>query len=465
MNEQLINSLQRILGIKKVLIGSNISERYEHIWTMDQPLKAMAVVLPATTEEVSAIMKICHAHNQPVVVHGGLTNLVGGTKTNKNELVISTERLNKIEEIDSSSRTMTVQAGVILENIQQAATKENLLFPLNFGAKGSAQIGGIISTNAGGLRVFRYGMTRNLILGLEVDLADGTIISSMKKIIKDNSAYDLKHLFIGSEGTLGIVTKAVLKLVEAPKSRNGAWLGVSSYKKVVQLLKYLDRELAGTLSGFELVWKDAFIALSSPPASVKSPLPYDYPYYVLVETLGSNQQKDLATLQELLEIALTNKLIEDAAIAFTNSDLEWFWRIREDVHVMIGACKNNQQYDISIPIPKIGKYINKTIKKLYKIPEVDLVYALGHVADGNIHFSIGKTKQSKKLIKKVNDTIYKPLKKLEGSISAEHGIGIDKKAYLNLSRSPEEIALMETLKRSMDSKGLLNRGKVIGITY
>ena len=462
MNEQLINSLQRAIGVKKVLLGADVSARYEHIWTMNTPLNAMAVVLPSTTEEVSAIMKICYAHNQPVVVHGGLTNLVGSTKTKSNELVISTERLNQIEEIDPSSRTMTVQAGVILETIQQAAKKEDLLFPLNFGAKGSAQIGGIISTNAGGLRVFRYGMTRNLILGLEVVLADGTIISSLKKIIKDNSAYDLKQLFIGTEGTLGIVCKAVLKLVEAPKSRNGAWLGVSSYKKVIQLLKFLDKELAGTLSGFELVWQSAFKALTSPPASVKSPLPYDYPYYVLVETLGGNQQKDLERLQELLETAMTDNLIADAAIAFTNSDLEWFWQIREDVHVMIGACQNNQQYDISIPIPKIGKYVEKSIKKLYKIPEINLVFTLGHVADGNIHFSIGKTRQSKKLIHQINKIIYKPLKKLGGSISAEHGIGLDKKAYLKLSRSPEEIALMETLKRSMDSKGLLNRGKVLG---
>ncbi len=461
MNEQVINALQRAIGVKKVLLGADVSSRYEHIWTMDQPLNAMAVVLPSTTEEVSTIMKICFAHNQAVVVHGGLTNLVGSTKTQAHELVISTERLNQIEEVDAGSRTMVVQAGVILETIQQAAKDRELLFPLNFGAKGSAQIGGVISTNAGGLRVFRYGMTRNLILGLEVVLADGTIISSMKKIIKDNSGYDLKQLFIGSEGTLGIITKAVLKLVEAPKSRNSAWIGLTSYKKVIRLLKFLDKELAGTLSGFELVWQSAFKALTSPPASVKSPLPYDYPYYVLVETLGSHQQKDLETLQALLETAMNEKLITDAAIAFTESDLNWFWQIREDVHVMIGACQNNQQYDISIPIPKIGKYVEKTVKKLFEIPEVNLVYPLGHVADGNIHFSIGKTKQSKKLIHQVNKTIYKPLKKLGGSISAEHGIGLDKKAYLAHSRSPAEIALMKTLKQSMDPKGILNNGKVI----
>ncbi len=461
MNEQIINALQRAIGVKKVLLGADVSSRYEHIWTMDVPLNAMAVVLPSTTTEVSAIMKICYAHDQPVVVHGGLTNLVGSTKTQSNEVVISTERLNQIEEVDAGSRTMVVQAGVILETIQQKAKDKELLFPLNFGAKGSAQIGGIISTNAGGLRVFRYGMTRNLVLGLEVVLADGTIISSMKKIIKDNSGYDLKQLFIGSEGTLGIITKAVLKLVEAPKSRNSAWIGLTSYKKVIQLLKFLNKGLAGTLSGFELVWQSTFKALTSPPASVKSPLPYDYPYYVLVETLGSHQQKDLETLQALLETAMNDKLIAEAAIAFTESDLNWFWQIREDVHVMIGACQNNQQYDISIPIPEIGKYVKKIVKKLFEIPEVNLVYPLGHVADGNIHFSIGKTKQSKKLIHQINKTIYKPLKKLGGSISAEHGIGWDKKTYLSFSRSPEEISLMKTLKKSMDPKGLLNKGKVI----
>ncbi len=461
MNEQIINALQRAIGVKKVLLGADVSSRYEHIWTMDVPLNAMAVVLPSTTTEVSAIMKICYAHDQPVVVHGGLTNLVGSTKTQSNEVVISTERLNQIEEVDAGSRTMVVQAGVILETIQQKAKDKELLFPLNFGAKGSAQIGGIISTNAGGLRVFRYGMTRNLVLSLEVVLADGTIISSMKKIIKDNSGYDLKQLFIGSEGTLGIITKAVLKLVEAPKSRNSAWIGLTSYKKVIQLLKFLDKGLAGTLSGFELVWQSTFKALTSPPASVKSPLPYHYPYYVLVETLGSHQQKDLETLQALLETAMNDKLIAEAAIAFTESDLNWFWQIREDVHVMIGACQNNQQYDISIPIPEIGKYVKKIVKKLFEIPEVNLVYPLGHVADGNIHFSIGKTKQSKKLIHQINKTIYKPLKKLGGSISAEHGIGWDKKTYLSISRSPEEISLMKTLKKSMDPKGLLNKGKVI----
>ena len=217
-----VNELIQHLGVDQVLVGTSLSERYEHIWRMDQSLKAKALVLPRSTEEVSSIMKICHQYDQQVSIFGGLTNLTGATEVSTQEVVISLEKLNKIIDIDEQARTMTVETGVILESIQNAASDKDLLFPLNFGAKGSAQIGGIISTNAGGLRVLRFGMTRHLVLGLEVVLADGTILSSLKKIIKDNAGYDLKQLFIGSEGTLGIVTKAVLRLHELPKSRVSA---------------------------------------------------------------------------------------------------------------------------------------------------------------------------------------------------------------------------------------------------
>jgi len=228
----MINKLRAQLGPDKVLTDQDVHERYAHIWTMDQPLQAKAVILPRTTADVSTALKICHAHQQAVVVHGGLTNLVGGTQTQGHEVVIALEKMNQIEEVDSQSRTMTVQSGVILEYIHQAAEAADLLFPLSFGAKGSAQIGGVISANAGGLRVFRYGVTRQLVLGIEAVLADGTVINSLKKIIKDNSAYDLKQLFIGSEGTLGIITRAVLKLVEAPRSRTSAYVGINDYNKV-----------------------------------------------------------------------------------------------------------------------------------------------------------------------------------------------------------------------------------------
>jgi len=428
---------------------------------MHEPLQAKCVLLPESTEEVSEIMKICYAKNQPVVVHGGLTNLVGSTETNSDEVVISMEKMNFIEELDTSSRTMTVQAGVILENIISKATENDLLFPLNFGAKGSAQIGGIIATNAGGMRVVRYGMTRNLVLGLEVVLADGTVLNSMKKIIKDNSAYDIKHQFIGSEGTLGIVTKAVLRLHEKPVSRNCAFIGVNGYENVVKLLKHMDKGLAGTLSAFELIWKETFIGMTTAPAEVKPPLPYDYEFYVLVESMGGNFEKDQAQLENLLGEALESELIQDAALAGSNADIELFFRIREDVHALVSRMKFDQHFDISMPIAEIGKTIASISAELSKISEVDLIFPFGHVADGNIHFMIGKQNESVELKKKIDHVVYSPLKALGGSVSAEHGIGLHKKDYLKLCRTEAEIALMKTLKSTLDSKNILNRGKVV----
>ena len=461
MNETIINALQRALGPDKILIGAAVLERYQHIWEMDTPLQAQAVVLPTTTEEIATIFKICNEQKQAVVIHGGLTNLVGSTETVGSEVVVSMEKLNKIIELDEQSRTITVEAGVILENVHKAAKAKDLLFPLNYGARGSAQVGGAISTNAGGLRVLKYGMMRNLVLGLEVVLPDGTIISSLKKIIKDNSGYDLKHLFIGSEGTLGVVTKAVLKLVEAPKSRNSALVGINKYKTVIAYLKFMDQHLMGSLSAFELIWKDTYAGMTTPNTSVKPPLPYGHKYYVLLETSGSHQEKDNDKLQELLVEAYEQELIEDAVIADTQSDNKWFWRMREDAHALAVQSKYYQSYDISLPINLIGKQINKMRKKLKRLKGIDNVYAFGHVADGNIHFLIGKKNDSEKLVKEMNDIIYTPLQAIGGSISAEHGIGLHKKGYLHLSRTPAEIQTMQLLKKTFDPNGILNPGKVI----
>lgn len=463
MSNEIIKSLIDKIGNYNVLTDKELSDRYTHIWKMSEPLSAKCVALPKTTKEVSDILKICHAHQQPVVVHGGLTNLVGGTNTHKNEVVIYLEKMNQIEEIDEQSRTITVQAGMILENVHTAVKDKNLLFPLNFGAKGSAQIGGIISTNAGGLRVFRYGMTRNLVLGLEAVLADGTIVSSLKKIIKDNSAYDLKQLFIGAEGTLGIVTKAVLKLVEAPKSRNSAFVAFNEYDKVIDFLKYMDSGLAGTLSGFELIWKKCYEGMTTPPAKMKPPLPYSYNYYVLMESLGNHQENDRQKMQDLLETAFEKELILDAVLAHSDSDLAWFWTIREDVHAIVSQANNDHHFDISLPISKIGEVIPMIEAELYKIPEVEVVYCFGHVADGNIHLVIGKENDSKTLTEQINKVVYAPLKALGGSVSAEHGIGVDKKAYLHLCRSEAEIDLMKTMKRTLDPNNILNQGKIFDI--
>ncbi|MEM6966617.1 MAG: FAD-binding oxidoreductase [Bacteroidota bacterium] len=460
MNENIITELQNILEDKKVLTGQAVAERYHHIWEMDKPLQAKAVILPRNTQDVADTLKYCYKHHQKVVVHGGLTNLVGSTETSQDEVVISLEKLNQIEEVDSQSRTITVQAGVIIENIQNAAQANDLFFSLNFGAKGSAQIGGAIATNAGGLRVFRYGMTRNLVLGLEVVLADGTIISSMKKIIKDNSGYDLKQMFVGAEGTLGIITKAILKLEEAPKSRNSAFVGLKNYNDVVALLKFMDSGLSGSLSSFELIWQNTYNVFTS-PADVKAPLPSDYPYYVLLDSLGSDQSSDHQAMETLLAEALAEGLIEDAAMAYTQSDIEWFWRIREDVHVLNTVMQNNgQHFDISLPIPLIGELVEKIYQNLMAINGVEECYTFGHVADGNIHFVVDKTNLSSELRKAIDLAVYSPLKAIGGSVSAEHGIGVHKRDYLKWCRNPSEIELMKLLKKTLDPRGILNQGKI-----
>ena len=450
-----ISKLQNLLGSELVLDRDSIQQRYTHIWKMNDGLDAIGVILPRNTVELSAVMKVCNDENQQVVIHGGLTNLVGGTKTLTTDLVISLERMNKIIEIDEASRTATVESGVILQNLRSAVEEKNMLFPLNFGAKGSAQIGGMVASNAGGLQVLRYGMTRNLVLGLEAVLADGTIISSMKKIIKDNSGYDLKQLFIGSEGTLGIITKVVLRLVEAPSSRSSAFVGLDSYSKVVQFLKYMDHGLAGQLSSFELIWSNTYKCMTNPD-NIQSPISPEYKYYVLLESLGSNEIQDFTHLNILLESALEQNLIRDAVPAQTKSDLEWFWKIREDVHVIKTSCTYDHHFDISLPIASIGEYVTNTVAKLKKINFVNAVYTFGHVADGNIHFIVDRTSANQKDIDAINEIVYQPLEKLNGSISAEHGIGVHKKEYLKYSRSIAELNLMKLLKHSMDAKGILN---------
>ena len=461
--EDLIENIKDIIGADYVLTGQELNQRYEHIWRMGQPLQAIGLTLPVSSLELSKILKLCHDVGQTVVIHGGLTNLVGSTKSTNQDLVISLERMNKIEEIDQASRTTTVQAGVILENVHRAVNEFDLLFPLSFGAKGSAQIGGILSTNAGGLRVFKYGMTRQLVLGLEVVLADGRIISSMKKIIKDNSAYDVKQLFIGSEGTLGIITKAVLKLVEKPRSRNSALVGITDYSKVVQFLKFMDGGLAGNLSGFELMWPNFYHGATSKPSQYSPPLKGKYAYYVLLESLGADQEQDKAKLEELLEGAMEATIIEDAVLAHSESDLNWFWTIREDVHVIKSKVTIDHHFDVSLPIPLIGDYVEKVTKNLLELDGVEQVYQFGHIADGNIHFIVGKIDHSDELRESINQVVYGPLSELGGSVSAEHGIGEDKKAYLDMCRTPNEIGLMKSLKIALDSKIILNRGKVFDL--
>jgi FAD/FMN-containing dehydrogenase len=457
----IINLFIEVLDDSSVLIGESLKSRFYHIWKTDIQLESLCLLLPRTTDEVSSIVKICNDNNQEIIVHGGLTNLVGSTISSKTQVVISLEKMNRVIEVDESAKTITCESGVIIEDIINTVKDKNLLLPLNFGARGSAQIGGAVSTNAGGLRVFKYGMTRNLVLGIEAVLPDGTVISSLKKLMKDNSGYDLKQLFIGSEGTLGIVTKVVLRLYRLPKTRYTSLAVSNNYQDVLNLLKIMEDKISSNLTGYELLWNDTYKQMISDKTLYNKYLPDNYKYYVFIEYMGGDFENDYNLFESIILDCINKGVIDDAVIGKDEKEQVNIWGIREDVAVLADERKFDQQFDISIPVPLIGEIIDKISKELKDCEGVKTIFPFGHVADGNIHFIIGKDSDDNDLKSKINDIIYNNTQQVNGSISAEHGIGLDKKKYLIKSRSEDEIELMRLLKKSIDPKNILNPGRVI----
>ena len=456
----IISLFENILDKSSIVTGENLKSRFYHIWKTDLPLEAVCLLLPKDTDQVSGILKICNDNDQEVVIHGGLTNLVGSTKSTNKQVVISLEKMNNIIEIDEKGKTVTCESGVIIEDIINSVKEKNLLLPLNFGARGSAQIGGAVSTNAGGLRVFKYGMTRNLVLGLEAVLPDGTIISSLKKLMKDNTGYDLKQFFIGSEGTLGIVTKVILRLYQHPKTRYTALAVTDDYQKVLSLLKFMEYKISKNLTAFELLWNDTYKQMVSDKTMYNKYLPDNYKYYVLIEYMGGDFENDYDTFEKAIMQAIDQGIVDDAVLGKDEKEQQNIWGIREDVAVLAEEKKYDQQFDISIPVTQIGEIIDKTIKELKNCKGVETIFPFGHVADGNIHFIIGKDSDDDDLKSKINEIIYSNIELVKGSISAEHGIGLDKKKYLIKSRSKDEIELMRLIKKSIDPKNILNPGRV-----
>ena len=457
----IINLFEEILDTSYILSGDELKSRFYHIWKTDISLESLCLLLPKSSEEISAIVKICNVNNQEIIVHGGLTNLVGSTISNRSQVVISLERMNKIIEIDEQGKTITCESGAIIEDIINAVKDKDLLLPLNFGARGSAQIGGAVSTNAGGLRVFKYGMTRNLVMGIEAILPDGTIISSLKKLMKDNSGYDLKQLFIGSEGTLGIVTKVVLRLYRLPKTRYTSLAVTNNYQNVLDLLKIMEDKISSSLTGFELLWNETYKKMVDDKTLYNMYLPDNFKYYVFIEYMGGDFENDYNDFESVVLDCVDKGLIDDAVIGKDDKEQVNIWGIREDVAVLADEREFDQQFDISIPVALIGEVIEKISKELKDCEGVKTIYPFGHVADGNIHFIIGKDSDNDDLKSKINDIIYNNTKLVDGSISAEHGIGLDKKKYLIKSRSEDEIELMRLIKKSIDPKNILNPGRVI----
>jgi FAD/FMN-containing dehydrogenase len=304
-------------------------------------------------------------------------------------------------------------------------------------------------------------MTRNWVLGLEVVLPDGTIIENLKTLRKDNSGIDLKQLFIGAEGILGIVTKAVFRLIEKPQTRHSAILTTNDYSKLLQTLRYFDQTLGARLTGFELLWKNTFHTMTAEDTPYQSPLQTVENYVVFVEVLGKDSGRDVQDLQDACAYGFYQNWIADASFFDTAAAQDECWKIREDVAALEVHAPYNQHFDISIPIDQIGNIVNQIIKKLQSLDGVLGVYPFGHVADGNMHLIVGKQNDSQELTKQINEIVYLPLATFKGSISAEHGIGLDKKPYLHLSRTQDEIHIMKGLKQLFDTKNILNPGRIV----
>ena len=457
---ELLRALGDAVGDGGLLLGSDVSSRASGVWRSDG-IAAKAIVRPRDTEAVSRVLAICHQAGQSVVAHGGLTGLVEGAITEPDDVVLSLERMNAIEEVNTVERTMTVQSGVVLEAVQNAAEEHGLLYPLDIGGRGSCTVGGNIATNAGGNRVIRYGMTRDMVLGVEAVLADGTVVSSMNRMIKNNAGYDVKQLFIGSEGCLGVVTGAVLRLREKPRSQETMLVGVQSFDKVTELLKVMDAGLGGTLSAFEVLWNNFYRLVTTPPATQKPPLPQDYPYYVLIEAMGGDPQADHARIEQIFAEAHEAGLAADAVVASNEAQRRELWAMRDDVE-QVHQYKPMFIFDVSLRISKMEEYVAEVNRRLEATFGDYVNFTFGHIGDGNIHFgtSAGEGEDAHDGVKRA---VYGPLAAIGGSVSAEHGVGLDKKKYLRLSRNDEEIALMRTLKKALDPKGILNPGKVFDL--
>lgn len=428
-----------------------------------ETMGAVPVLRPQSAEELSMMLQRCHAAGQTVIPLGGGSGLVGGTKAfTGDEWYVSLERMREIESVDALSRVAVVQAGVPLAQLHDAAKDVGLAFQVDLGARGSAQIGGLISTNAGGERVLRFGMMREQVLGLEVVLADGTILDLMDSVIKNNTGYDLRQIFIGSEGTLGIVTRAVLRLRPALPVCQTAFVSVDSFEQVTELLRRVELGLGGGLSAFEVMWPDFYhTVLDHKPGTHRAPVPRDGNRFVLLEAeLGERADDQL--LYEILNELFEEGKVGEVAVAQSSAERESLWAIRNDIDALFGSLQPMISFDVSLPIQEMEGYVDEVRAALTaRFPDVRML-AFGHLADNNIHLVVNVGEDTKTVHSaEIGAMVHGPVIAKRGAISAEHGVGLEKRDYLHQSRTPEVIATMRALKQAMDPQGILNPGKVL----
>ena len=471
--EGFLAALSAIVGERHLITDPADMAPYCTDWRRVHSGPGLAVVRPGSTDEVSRVVAQCAASGVAVVPQSGNTSLVGGSVPlsapgKRPEIVLSLARMNRIRALDSLNDTMTVEAGCILQTLQQAASEAGRLFPLSLAAEGSCQIGGNLSTNAGGVGVLRYGNTRDLVLGLEVVLPDGRVWNGLKGLRKDNTGYDLKHLFIGAEGTLGVITAAVLKLFPKPSASCTAWIAVRDPQQAVELLSALRARLGDRLTAFELISR---VCLESVMAYTRAkgghtadPLPQPHDWYVLADITDGGTQAALTERAEaaLMECSEAGHLI-DVALAQSEAQAQALWNIRETIPEAQFA---NVKHDVSVPVSKIPQMVEEGMAALRAAFPGCVGYIFGHIGDGNLHYNIGMADEpaTRALMaqgKAVNAVVYEVLGRLDGSISAEHGLGQLKRAEIRRHKSALEFELMERVKAALDPLGTMNPGKVL----
>jgi FAD/FMN-containing dehydrogenase len=429
--------------------------------------RAAAVLRPGSLKEVSQILALANETGTPIVPQGGNTGLSGGqVPFDDNAIVLSTGRLDKIREVDLATNSMTCEAGVILQRAQEEAKKHERLFPLSLGAEGSCTIGGNLSTNAGGTNALTFGVARDLVLGLEVVLADGRVWSGLRKLKKDNTGYDLRHLFVGAEGTLGIITAAVVKLFPAPRSMETAFAGVASPEAALELLKIAQARAGNAVTSFELMTRMGIEFAVEHLPGAREPLRAPHPWYVLIELSSPARDGLRETMEEILQAASERGIIGDATIAASLEQARAFWHLRLILPDAQRGAGGSIAHDISVPVAAVPAFLDEASKTVVKIVPGARPLPFGHLGDGNIHFAVCKPERGDRAAflantDAVNAAVYELVAKHRGSISAEHGIGFMKRELLPGVKDPVELELMRSIKLLLDPKGILNPGKVL----
>jgi FAD/FMN-containing dehydrogenase len=461
-NATLAAELAAIVGEGQVFTGEAIGERYRLDVSRRYASKPAALVRPGSTDEVAGVIRLAAARGLPVTVVGGQTGTVGGAVPLDGGLALSLERMNRILELDPVASTMTVEAGCILQLAQEAAEAKGYLLPLDLGSRGSATIGGTIGANAGGNRVLRWGMTRDMVIGLEAVLADGEVVSSLTKMIKDNAGYNWKHLLIGSEGTLGVVTRAVLRLRPAPTTRQTAMVAAATFEDAVRVLRRLETGLSGRLSSFELMWGGFFARLTQAQLDRRPrPMAEGQGYYALVEAMGGDPQGDAAQFERVLGALLEEGVLQDAVIAQSAREAEALWAVREDLQPGLAPLRPFASYDVSMSLGDMPAFVARTERELKAaFPDVDTLF-YGHAGDGNLHAIVSVGRMDAEIQRAFDTIVYDGVREAGGSIAAEHGIGVSRAPFLPWTRSPAELALMRRLKQALDPQDILNRGKLL----